>query len=127
MTDMDSMPQYDGMDYEDLVSEAQFLWMENVALKSGVEQAAFAHAVGKSKDAIDLLEKVSAQLLSLADDMLSLLKLCHGDALYGPYGAVNRAPTGDEIQGFADRVEELKGEICSSQPRMQRCTSTQGT
>ena len=129
MTGTDAMPKYDGMEYEDLVSEAQFLWMENEALKSDawqVGQVAYSYAVGKSKDVIGLLKTTNAQLLTLAEDMLTLLKACHGDAIYGPYGAMNRAPTGDEIQRFVNRIEELKGSGgCCSQVRTQRCTSTQ--
>ena len=33
MTDEHVMPQYDGMEYEELVAAAQFLWMENVKLR----------------------------------------------------------------------------------------------
>ena len=33
MTDEHGMPQYDGMEYEELVAAAQFLWMENAELR----------------------------------------------------------------------------------------------
>lgn len=33
MTDKHGMPQYDGMEYEELVAAAQFLWMENAELR----------------------------------------------------------------------------------------------
>ena len=33
MTDEHVMPQYDGMEYEELVAAAQFLWLENAKLR----------------------------------------------------------------------------------------------
>lgn len=33
MTDATEMPQYDGMEYEELVAAAQFMWMENEKLR----------------------------------------------------------------------------------------------
>lgn len=33
MTDEHGMPQYDGMEYEELVAASQFLWLENAKLR----------------------------------------------------------------------------------------------
>ncbi len=38
MTDEHGMPQYDGMEYEELVAAAQFLWMENAELRDENER-----------------------------------------------------------------------------------------
>ena len=36
MTSDADMPQYDGMGYEELVSSAQFLWLENAKLREEI-------------------------------------------------------------------------------------------
>ena len=33
MTDVTEMPKYDGMEYEELVVAAQYMWMENTKLR----------------------------------------------------------------------------------------------
>jgi len=39
MTDVTEMPQYDGMEYENLVTAAQFLWMEKADLREVLRYA----------------------------------------------------------------------------------------
>ena len=38
MTDKHGMPQYDGMEYEELVAAVQFLWMENAKMRNLLQQ-----------------------------------------------------------------------------------------
>lgn len=43
MIDTSDMPQYDGMDYEELVAHAQFLWLENKKLTKELRGMSIAH------------------------------------------------------------------------------------
>ena len=38
MTDEQQMPRYDGMDYEEIVAAAQFMWLENNRLRELIQK-----------------------------------------------------------------------------------------
>lgn len=61
MTDATEMPQYDGMEYEELVAAAQYMWMENAKLRNAVEYLyGFAKTLGVSGD--DLREEFGIEV-----------------------------------------------------------------
>lgn len=64
MTDATEMPQYDGMEYEELVAAAQYMWMENAKLRELVAHLMYV----KPNDVNAILHK--GKLLRF-DDLLA--------------------------------------------------------
>lgn len=74
MTDVTEMPKYDGMEYEELVVAAQYMWMENAKLREErdhwrVEQV---HAYGNWEDTYKRASELEAENAKLREQSARL-------------------------------------------------------
>lgn len=76
MADVADMPKYDGMEYEELVSHAQFLWLENRKLLDYLERKAIIHGMYSAKQRSDRLvdenDKLRAENAKLRAELESV-------------------------------------------------------
>ena len=111
MNDGHVMPQYDGMEYEELVAAAQFLWMENAELKKAMDFQALE--LGCMTDNRDVLHVENTKLRELVLDMFEEIEDSDFDPLVERQG--KRGPYYEEDPfwrvGIRERVRELGIEV----------------